>query len=302
MLDHLRAMAVFQAVAETGSFRGAGRKLSLSPSVISHHVSQLEAHFGLALLYRTTRKLSLTDAGRELLLSAQDMTEAATRGLTAMQLRSDQPVGRLKITCPTVMEHASFLDLFVEFSRSYPRVDLSLDFTMQPVELEGSDYDLALRGTATHLSDSSYRCRKLLRFNMVWVASPAYANGKKPPASVADLLAWDRIQFPRIPAKIIRDLFGLDPAVRIPTARLETDNGECARRFATAGLGCSLIDYSIVRDDLETGRLVRLLPDHSLVPIWLWALWPANAGPDSLALRFVDFIAARRSRVEVLPP
>lgn len=300
MLDHLRAMAVFQAVAETGSFRGAGRKLSLSPSVISHHVTQLESHFGLALLYRTTRKLSLTDAGRDLLRSAQDMTDAATRGLTAMQMRADQPVGRLKITCPSIMEHASYLDLFVEFSRAYPRIDLALNFTMQAVDLEGSDFDLALRGAATPLADSSYKCRKLLEFNRVWAASPAYANSKPPPGSVAELFAWDLIQFPPIPAQVTRDALGLDPSVPIPRPHLETDNGQSARQFLLAGLGCCLIDYSIVQDDIAEGRLVRLLPHERSPTIWLWALWPANAGREALATRFVDFVAARRRTAEVL--
>ena len=299
MLDQLRAMAVFQAVAESGSFRGASKKLSISPSVVSHHVSQLEAYLGLALLYRTTRKLSLTDAGRELLQATQDMSEAAERGLTAMRLRADQPIGRLKISAPTALERSPYIDTLIEFSRTYPRIELAMDFSMQTIDLEGSDYDLALRGSPFGLTDSSYKSRKLFDIEMVYVASPSYANARKPPKGFRDMLDWDRIQFPPVPLQALYTFTGMDRSISIPPARFECDNPEAARRFIVAGLGFGVLDRNLVHADLEAGRLVRILPDEPLPTITFWAVWPANAGNDSLARRFVDYIAPRWARFSV---
>lgn len=299
MLDHLRAMAVFQAVAESGSFRKAADKLSLSPSVVSHHITQLEAHLGLALLYRSTRKVSLTDAGSELLRSTQDMTLAAERGLAAMRMRADQPVGRLKITGPTSMAYPPYIDTIMEFSRVHKGVELVMNFTMHTVELEGSEFDLAIRGTPFGLTDSSYMAKKLVKIRSAYVAAPAYANARPVPKTFADILDWDRIMFPPTPTAHIYAFTGLDRSVRIPPARFECDSPEAARRFILEGLGIGILDYNFVRADLEAGRLVRVLPDAELPIITVWAMWPRNAGPDSLAHRFVEFIAPKWAVLEV---
>ena len=101
MIDQLRAMAIFQAVAEAGSFRQAAAKLRLSPSVVSHHITQFEARLGTPLLYRSTRRISLTEAGTDLLRASQQMSRAAQEGLAAINRRVSQPQGRLSITVNT---------------------------------------------------------------------------------------------------------------------------------------------------------------------------------------------------------
>jgi DNA-binding transcriptional LysR family regulator len=299
MLDQLRAMAVFQAVAESGNFRAAAKKLSLSPSVVSHHITQLESSLGIALLYRTTRKVSLTDAGRELLRSTQEMSDAANRGLTAMRLRADQPVGTLKITCPTAMDRPPYANAITEFSRTYPRVNLKMNFTMRNVELAGSDFDLALRGSPFGLPDSSYISKKLFDIHSIYVTTPAYANARGRPVRFTDCLTWDRIQFPPSSQANIYAFTGLDRSIAIPDARFECDSPQAAREFILAGLGWGLMDYYLVRKDLEAGRLIQILPDAPVPTITFYALWPANAGNESLARRFVDFVAPRWAKLDV---
>jgi DNA-binding transcriptional LysR family regulator len=139
-------MAVFQAVADAGSFRGGAKRLGLSPSVVSHHVTQLEMQLGVALLYRSTRRLSLTDAGTDLLASARRMTQAADDGLASIQRRRDQPAGRLRVTVPSGGQHPSFGLRLPEFIRRYPGIILSVNFTDTFADLGGSDFDLAIRG------------------------------------------------------------------------------------------------------------------------------------------------------------
>ena len=297
MLDRLRTMAVFQAVAETGSFRGAAKKLALSPSVVSHHVTQLETHLGLALLYRSTRRVSLTDAGREFLGATQAMSEAAERGLTAMRLRANQPVGNLRITCHAALQFSPYIEAFSAFGQQHPQVKLSINFTMKSIRLEGSRFDLALRASPFGLNDSTYKARKLFEFRTAYVASPAYANVREPVRGLSDLFDWDRIMFPPTPLKAIYAFTGINTAHPIAPPRIETDNPEAARRFILDGLGFGILDYNMVRADLEAGRLVQILAEARPPAIPLWAIWPSNAGRDSLVHRFVDFIAPRWARL-----
>lgn len=125
-------MAVFWKVAETGSFRGAAKALDLSPSVVSHHVSSLETHLGTALLYRSTRKLSLTVDGTELFAASGNMVAAAQAGLDAISKRADQPSGRLRVAAAgAVFESSPNFEHLIAFAKEFPKVDLSISFSDQ---------------------------------------------------------------------------------------------------------------------------------------------------------------------------
>ena len=116
MIDHLRAMAIFQSVAELGSFRNAAQRLKLSPSEFSHHIVQLEDHHGLPLLNRSTRCMSLTDADADLLAACQRMSATAQEGIDAINRRIELPVGKLSITTNASMAHRPFSNLYAGFA------------------------------------------------------------------------------------------------------------------------------------------------------------------------------------------
>jgi DNA-binding transcriptional LysR family regulator len=290
MLEHLNRMAVFQAVAEAGSFRGGAKRLGLSPSVVSHHVSALEAQLDLALFYRTTRKLSLSDAGMELLESARRMTEAADVGLQAMSARRTQPVGKLKVTVPAAGQHPSFGIDYVDFMRLYPGIEMTISYTDEIVDLAGSDYDLAIRGVTGDLPDSSYKSRELVTFDMCLAVSAGYAAARTVPRSPRDLAEWAWIEYP--------------PGLSLSTVLLRDEDKQGARTktgltlnsiyialdAVRAGLGVLPIPEVTVADDIAAGRLVRILPDVPLRSITTHAIWPANAGPNSPTRLFIDFL------------
>lgn len=146
MIDHLRNMAIFQCVAELGSFRKAAARLNLSPSVVSHHVSKLEDQLGTPLLYRSTRRMSLTESGAELLAAAQRMSAAATEGISVLRRRADRPTGTLSVTAATATAHPPFSENYTRFSAAYPDVQLSVHLTDSNVKLEASGFDVAIRG------------------------------------------------------------------------------------------------------------------------------------------------------------
>lgn len=286
MLDQLRTMAIFQTVAELGSFRKAARKLNLSPSVISHHVSQLESQLGLPLLYRSTRRMSLTDAGADLLVASQKMTAAAQDGLAAMNRRAEQPVGKLSITAATPLSHSPYVEMFTRFARAYPMVQLSIHMTDGSVAMEGSQFDVAIRGKASGLDDSSYKARKLGKLHFCMFAAPEYVQSRPPLKSMNDLAGWDWIQSSAVPW----DAFVTKDAGPPPRLAVTCDNHTLARKFVDEGLGFMLETYPLVAEDIRAGRLVHLLPNVSLGAIDVFAIYPANAPHDSLARLFVEFM------------
>lgn len=290
MIDQLRNMAIFQCVAELGTFRKAAERLNLSPSVVSHHVSRLEEQLGTPLLYRSTRRMSLTEAGAKLLEATQRMSMAAADGLSAVQRQADRPSGTLKITAATPTAHSPLVENYTRFSAAYPDVHLDIHLTDSNVPLEGSGFDVAIRGRVQDLDDSSYKARKIGQLELCLFAAPSYAAARPRAASFADLSNWDWIRARPIPwSRVV----GTETAQQ-PRIVVTADNYTLARRYVENGLGFMVEAYELVAEDIGAGRLLQLLPDIKLPQIDIYAIYPANSPKDSLAHLFVDHISANR--------
>lgn len=294
MIDKLRMMAIFQAVAEAGSFRAAAKRLGLSPSVVSHHVSQFEAQLGLPLLYRSTRRMSLTDAGRDLLEASQRMSVAAEEGLAAIHRRTANPSGRLRLAINTATAQWPYSEIWTRFARAYPDIQLDMKFADDYVQLEGSGFDVAIRGTSTGFADSSYRARKLGKVRLCMFCAPEYARARPVPRHINDLADWGRIEFIPVPwAQMATSEAGEVPDTTPPVV-LSADNFTMARAFVDAGLGFMVETVPVVMEDFRAGRLVQILPERPLRHIEVFAVYPANAARDSLARVLVDFLLDQR--------
>jgi DNA-binding transcriptional LysR family regulator len=295
MLDQLRAMAVFHKVAETGSFRGAAKALGISPSVVSHHVSSLESHLGVALLYRTTRKLSLTDEGAKLSEAAKAMTMAAEAGLSSVVSNEDRPSGRLRIAAAGAVFQASpNFDHLAAFKKAYPGVALSISFSDQKIELLGSEFDVAFR--VGWLENSQYKQRKLMELSRVLVVAPDYVSQRRLPSTLADLHSWDWIKLAQLP--LARQLSGSDsslPPTFAPPIAMEVDSVGALAVAARLGLGVAAIPRVLVAADIREGRLTALLSGRDLMPVSVHAVWPNNVAENGLPVRFVRYLADRLS-------
>lgn len=288
MIDQLRPMAIFQCVAELGSFRAAAKKLKLSPSVISHHITQLEAQLGTPLLYRSTRRMSLTDAGSELLAASQRMTAAAYEGLAAMNRRAHQPVGKLSITVNTGSASNPFAQIYTSFAKAYPKIQLSIHLSDYDVPLEGSQFDLAIRGKPGGLEDTAYRAAKLGYIPFGIFASPQYIATRPPVATLDELNGWDRIQAPVIPWSVFAKMADGETATTEPSIVVSCDNFEMGRQFMLQGLGFMIEATALFADDVAAGRAVQVLPGQKLRPLAVHAIYPANAPSDSPARLLID--------------
>lgn len=290
MIDQLRTMAIFQSVAELGSFRQAAATLHLSPSVISHHVSKLEEELGTPLLYRSTRRISLTNAGAELLAASQRMTAAALDGISAVQRNAKHATGTLTIAAPTAFSQGPYVDAFTRFAQSFPDVHLKVQLDDQTIPLEGSAIDVAIRGQTRDLDDSSYKARKLGNLHFCVFAAPSYVQGRPNPKSMDDLADWDWIQSSPLPWSAYATLADGTAPQLSPRTVATCNNFAIARKFVDEGLGFMIETYPLVADDFRSGRLVHLVPQLELRPIDVFAIYPANSPKDGLARLFIEFM------------
>ncbi|MFO0591556.1 MAG: LysR family transcriptional regulator [Polyangiaceae bacterium] len=292
MLDQLRQLAVFVKVVEHGSFRAAGRALSLSPSVVSHHVAELEDKLALPLLYRSTRRVALTPDGERLLGYAREMVDAAGRGLDAVSGRSATPTGTLRVTAPAFLAETRLCGDLAAFSAAHPNVRLSFAFTEVPQDLLRDGFDLALR--AGRLEDSTHKTRKLAEMHRVLVASPKYLHGKKGVRAPQDLEALDFVQLsPRPPQLTIQAMGAKKPVTVSLAPKIAADSAAAIRHLVLAGAGMGALPEVMVREDLSRGRLAEVLPGAELPVLGVHAVWPNNAQRASLTQRFIDFLAPR---------
>lgn len=292
MLDHLRSLAVFAKVAELGSFRAAARALLLSPSVVSHHVSELERRLSLPLLHRSTRRLALTPDGTKLVAAAREMVDAAERGLDEVSGRSATPTGALRLTAPAFLAETSLCRDLAAFAAAHPRVALTVSFTDAPRELLRDGLDLALR--VGRLEDSSQRARKLADMRRALVASPRYVAARQPARAPGDLATWDFIRLSSRPAELALSSAARKRSVAVPfTPKISVDSAAAMRELVLAGAGFATLPEVTIRSDLARGRLVELLPDWQVALLGVHAVWPHNAQRAALTLRFIDFMASR---------
>lgn len=301
MLDQLRQIAIFAKTVDHGSFRAAARDLRLSPSVVSHHVTQLEQQLGTALIYRSTRKLSLTRDGERLLAAARDMIDAAEVGLQAVANQAGQPSGELRVTVPAVLAQSKLVDHLAAFVTNYPKVRLSLDFSDARRELIGSGFDVAIR--MGWLKDSALMARKLFEVQRRLVASKSYLKSRPRPKRPVDLNDWDWLEL--TPVQFTRSALqksGQRKVVLRPKAQVRVNDANALYGLARAGAGLAIIPEFLAEADIAAGEMKHLFPDWHVDPVGVFAVWPPNAPKDGLVKHLVDFLAAENADLLTIVP
>src|SRR3954465_2833839 len=193
-MDQLTAMKVFRNVAELGSFAEASRQLKLSPAAVSKNISELEAHLGVQLFNRTTRRLSRTEAGARYYdhtVRILDEMQEAEASLGSMQ---DTPRGHLRVTAPLTLALTLLSTAIPEFLERYPELCLDLQLDDRRINLVEEGFDVAVR-VSGHLADSSLVARKLIDLKYVVCCAPAYLERFGRPAAPQALQQHNCIQF-----------------------------------------------------------------------------------------------------------
>lgn len=293
-MDHLTALRVFREVVERNSFAAAARRLCLSPAAVSKNIGELEAHLSTRLLNRTTRRLSLTEAGQQYytqIAQILDDLDEADRALGPMQ---SEPTGTLRVSAPMSLTLTLLADAIPQFLCRYPQLSLDLRLDDRRVDLVKEGFDVAIRGS-DKLEDSSLVARKLMSMAHVLCAAPAYFSRHGVPDSPEALRQHECVQFSLSGhAKLWsfrKHGSQGDIEVDVPIdGRYKVTSSLAVREALLAGFGISLIPQIYVREDIEQGRLVTVLDEWSSVETHVYAVYPSRRYLNSKVRAFVDFL------------
>jgi len=289
-LDKLTAMRVFVKVVELGSFTRAADALELSRTMTTTHLAKLEAHLGVRLLNRTTRRLSLTEPGAayyDRCVGVLGEIESLEESLEAM---TERPRGVLKISAPVSFGARHLAGALAQYLERYPAVKLDVNLNDRSVDLVEEGYDLAIR--ISRLVDSSLIARRIASTSMRLCASPAYLARGGAPEHPQALTAHDCLGYTYSGRGNTWEFEGPDGpvAVRVPV-ETRTNSGELLRLLALHGHGVVLLPAFMILDDLAAGTLVELLPGFRAEELGIFAVYPSRKYLSAKVRTLVDFLA-----------
>lgn len=290
VVDSLRRMAVLAKVVEAGSFKGAAERLALSPSVVSHHISELEEMVGSDLLHRSTREVALTADGAIFLAAAKEMLRAVNGAFDQVANRTNSIGGELRVALPTALSRARFLKAITQLEEEFPQVTLSFSFSDNAQGVLDKDCDVALFFGS--IKSAGLTMRKVVEVERKIVASKAYFEDRDMPEKPSDLKSCDWI-WPKSEKKSLyfRDTRRKNATQRISVSpRTLVDNSMACRRLALEGVGLTVIAGFVVEEDIADGRLIQLLPHMRISSEILMAAWPAASTKTTLTHLFMEFI------------
>jgi DNA-binding transcriptional LysR family regulator len=258
----------FVAVATCMGFKPAAQMLNVSTSHVSRAVTRLENAIGAPLLYRTTRKVSLTDTGRTVLSHCQELIESRDE-LYAVVGGTNEPQGEIKITCPTSLGERYISPIVREFSQDHPKVDITLDLSNRLVDLIAEGIDLAIR--TGMLEDSRLVSSRVASRQFLVCASPAYLQTHGTPERLDDLKAHNCLIGSSSTWRFRQG--GQHETLR-PRGNWRSNSGASVLDGLLSGKGIGQLPLFYVAPYLEDGRLVELFRDYRPEPEPIWAVYP----------------------------
>ena len=289
-MDTLTSLRVFREVVDSGSFVAAAGRLSLSTAMASKHVAHLERQLGARLLNRTSRHLSLTEAGALYLEQCREALDSLQAGEAAIGLSQEAPRGVLKVTAPVWCATRHFADVLTLYKRAHPEVVVDIRLENRKVDLVEEGYDLALR--VTREPSPTLIVRPLCTLQFYLVATPAYLAREGRPKSVADLERLGAI----LPTYVnIEGLEVVGPAGRLKlrlNATMKTDDTTLSYHAVHAGMGIAYLPDWLVAEDLRSGALKRVMPRFDAPPLTLFAAYTSRKYMTAKVRSFIDFLSA----------
>ncbi len=293
MLGGLSELDAVLMVARYGKFRTAALELGVSTTALSNAVGKLERTLGVRLFNRTTRSVSLTEAGQHFVAQVAPAVQDIHEAMDAVRSRQATPVGTLRINAFPTAAREIFSSLILPFVHEYPKVQMDIVTEGRLVDIVAGGFDFGIRSADLVPHDMIALPLGLARRNVV-IGSPAYLEKRGTPLVPQELIGHQclRVRLPN--GAIHRWRFEkYDQTVQIDVSGPMTlDEASLARAAALSAFGLSLAMESDVRDDIEAGRLVRVLEDWTPILPPLSLYYPNRRNPTAAFKAFVDF--ARR--------
>jgi DNA-binding transcriptional LysR family regulator len=288
-LDLLTAMRVFTAVAEAGSFAKAAERLNFSRAMATRYVAQLEAHLGVRLLNRTTRRLSLTEAGNELWQRATQVLTLVQEAELAVAQDVAEPRGTLRINTSVIFGHHHLGQAIRSFLQHHPKMTVDVTLNDRVVDLVEEGYDLAVR--IARKIDPGLVARPIARARTVACASPAYLEEHGTPRSPADLARHNCLTYTYtgLPNEWHFRRNGREQRIAV-SGNLHANNGDIICDVAARGLGVILQPTFLVYKALRAGQLVRILKNWQTDEFNIYAVYPNRQFLAPKVRSFIDFL------------
>ncbi len=300
-MDKLRLMQTFVAIVDGGSLTAAARTQNCSLAAVVRGLAALEAHLGVRLLNRSTRRIALTVEGREYAERCRRLLAEVAEAEAALTELRDEPTGMLAMTAPTLFGRLHVGPVVSEFLAAFPHMRVHLLLLDRVVDLLEEGMDLAIR--IGHLPDSSLVALPMGTTGRVICASPDYLARHGTPSAPADLTAHRCVQFVGLPGGENWRFSAAGQPVAVPISGVLTTNQlDAAVDACLRGVGCGRFFQYQVAEDLAAGRLVRLLPEFELTPLPVSLVYPHSRLLSSRVRSFVAWALPRlKSRIAALP-
>ena len=275
-LPDYEAWAIFAVVARRGTFTAAANELNLSKPTISKAITRLEQSLGTVLFHRTSRKISLSTAGRSLLPHARQIAYDGEAAMEAARDTTHLLRGQVRMAAPLSYGLSHLAPVIADFLTRYPEISVDVQLSDARIDLVEEGFDLAVRIAA--LPDSSLRAIKLRSMERYFVTSPGYIKRRGRPKHPSELSTHDCFIYSNLPTPEIWHLTGPDRAkVSVqPKCRLRTNNGTLELASLIAGHGISNLPDFLCADDIKAGRLVTILDHWHFEPIDLNIVMPPS--------------------------
>lgn len=290
-MDRIDAMKAFVTVANEGSFTKAADRLGLSNQLVSKYVSQLEEHLGVRLLNRTTRRVQLTEAGRQCLQYTQGILESIQDMEGQLGSMHSEAQGQLHISAPVSFSTLHLAPMIGDFQRAHPAVRIDLELNDRKVDLVEENFDIALR--IGRLQSSSLVARQIAPIRLVVCASPSYLKQNGTPTTPSDLrpehyLHYSFMEYDGSGSPLMEVLRANS---RSRNNRLICNNGEVLVKSAIAGEGYVLQPTFMTGEAIKQGLLEVILPEYAPPPLALYAVYPHRKLLATKLRAFIDFMA-----------
>ena len=292
-MQDLNAMLLFAKVVEHGSYSAAARATGLQTSKLSRRIAELERQLGVRLLQRTTRKVSVTEVGQSYYLHCAALEAEASAAQEAIERTRSTPQGLVRMSCPISLIQGAVGAVVARFLVQQPLVRVYVDMTNRRVDVVEEGIDIALRVRTPPLETSDLAMRKIADSAAMLVASRAFLERHGRPAHPSELERIPTLAMTTAGDKYTWHFREKDctPIAVTHIPRLMTDSFEALREAATAGVGVAYLPQFVVQESVSAGALERVLPEFSLPPGLLHAVFPSRRGMVPAVRALIDALA-----------
>lgn len=291
-MDRFVSMQVFVSVIDLGSFTATANAFRITPAMVSRHISEIEKRLDATLIKRTTRRLQVTEVGKDYYESCKQILKQVEMAEAGAAILSGKPKGLLKVTAPIWYGSMILTPIVCDYLAEFPDVSIELSLSDRFVDIIDEGFDLAIR--IGELADSSYIARKLFKFDTAICASPAYLDRHGIPTRPEQLRDHQCLGFTNWRShsgwKVVeKSITGHSSNY----SRFNSNNGQSLREAALKGMGIIMMPKVLLEEDLRNGRLIEVLKEFTPSSRPVNVVYPKERQPTPKLTSFLDYLIQR---------